>query len=196
VTGPGSVLQGASTTASAELVVYDGTGSIRSVMPFELPDGGRHGIRLSETQTIRTGWAQLDSEVALEGWATYTIRSEGKLITKVSVPGVSPGTSIALPVVYDAAQRTDTGFAVANPGDRNLSLTLRLFDEQGTRVDTLNLLVLAQQQGAWFVSDLFLAQLGQSFRGKLEIRSGLPVVVLGLISKNGVVSSIPMVVRE
>ncbi len=197
VTGPGSVLEGTSTTASAQLVVHDGTGSVRSVMPFpELPDGGRHEIGLSETPDIRTGWAQLDSEVALEGWATYTIRSEGKLITKVSVPGVSPGTSIALPVVYDAAQRTDTGFAVANPDDENLTLTLLLFDERGFPVGTVNLLLLAERQGAWFVSDFFLAQLGQSFQGKLEIRSGSPVVAIGLLSKGNVFSSIPMVVRE
>ena len=107
-----------------------------------------------------------------------------------------------MPVMTDG-QLLDTGIAVANVGSTAVAIRLKLFSEDGTLVVSIVPADLSNLQSlehiARFVTELLGSVPGiAQFRGKLviEVEGEGKIAVVGLMLKEGLLASLPVVMAQ
>ncbi len=146
------------------------------------------------------GWGQRDGHSLSRGerlsaTAFYTVFGpNGRLATRVAViPAMYQREhfwNASLPAFLGPA--VNTGVALVNTGSDPLAATLRLRDAQGQILVETELSLAAGQQISRFLDELFDQGLPATLQGRLEVAGdGEGLVVLGLLSTQGILTTIP-----
>jgi len=78
---------------------------------------------------VRVGYAILESTLPVAAQAIFRmVDAESKLLSEAGVEARETRVSQAFPVEWRSEERLDTGFAFANPGEREASIWLQLWD--------------------------------------------------------------------
>jgi len=192
--------QGNPLTVNAELT--DSSGFTQPPVPgsaFELrvPAGGiifLLATGLTPDSATRSGWAQLDAtDGALSAVATYEYTVGTILQARIGVLHTQPLQFATIPVNDDSLGGRRAAFAVANPGNRSISVDLMLVGQDGTVLnDRVTLTLGPREQVARFVSQDFSRP---NFRGSLVLRgqAGATFVAVALEEKQGFLTVIPLI---
>jgi len=183
----------------------------RSEIPFTIPPGGTVVHTSAEQPNLTVGWALVDDlSGPVQAVATLEYSPAGSLLTAVSILGVTPARSFSLPVTFDRPTSTDTGVALSNPGNAPVDVRISLYNSQGELVaDTDGAPIPAiaplpkMGQVALFATEIFPAYFGgeqslDHFDGRLliEVEGSGRLSATGLVLKQGLLSSIPVVGRD
>jgi hypothetical protein len=112
-----------------------------SSMPLVLPPGGTGIITATapSTDTAQTGWARVESSGGqLNGVATFQLRDATTLKTVAGVLSSEEEDTVTIPVNDDGARSRYTGYAIANPGNTQLRVSILLVDLNGTVTRTIS----------------------------------------------------------
>ncbi len=178
-----------------------------SIIPFSIPPGGVRIFRLTAVNPgdpVKAGWARINSDVnTLTGVATFQT-AQGNVLT--SMAGVLPAlmSNLAtIPVDNEAASGRRTGFAVANPGNTAMNISILILDENGVQTGTVSPAelnpLLPHSQAARFL-DQYAPQTA-TFKGSMILfcqnPSDLFVSVALILSQGltgeGVMSVVPVI---
>jgi sugar lactone lactonase YvrE len=192
--------QGSPFQVSAALIDSSGTAhspSLGATFTFEVPSGGivfLTAVGLTATQSVKVGWAQMDSTGGLlTAVATYQQVTGGSLQTAVGVLQSEPLQFATIPVNNDSTKRLQTAYAIANQGSQTISVQLGLVDQNGTIIDdTITVELGPKQQIARYVwQDLART----NFIGSLVIRGkgSATFVAVALIDNQGLLTAIPII---
>ncbi len=143
-------------------------GQSNSTFNIVVPARGTRFLNTSgDGETVRTGWADLESDRPVGAQLLFEIRSNGVLATQAAVE--DSGTLAAADVFVDNSGGQRVGLALANPtGQAPVSLLLTLVDPEGSQQQEQATITLAPHgQRAVFLDELF-NQLGE-FQGTLRI---------------------------
>jgi sugar lactone lactonase YvrE len=169
-------------------VKSDGTAfqlSAGSELPYSIESNGAYRLQLSGGSDVQTGYAvvTLDSgDIIPSGTLIFQYRqNEGmpneRLVTETGVGAMAATTKAR---IYIERAGSDTGIAIANPGNPATSVVLELMDRQGTSLGTTSVDLPADGHTAQLAWQLF-PDLPQGFTGICEIRSQVPVVPVTLL---------------
>jgi hypothetical protein len=134
---------------------------------------------------------------SVQGVATFDLRAPNLVLqTTAGVLGVQPRNAFSLPV--DVTSAGGTGVAVANTGDTNANVSLRLLNESGalvaTATDTRFTSFAGRGQAADFLINIFPQLAGVNFRGALIVQAASGnVAATALTIKEGVLSALPVI---
>ncbi len=168
-----------------------GRGSPVAPMEIEIPPDGTTFVRLQGGGPAVQGWAVLDTSLPVDGVATFERRSGARLESLAGVLGTSPLRAARIPV--QAAP--ETGLAVANPNDFQISVELTPLNPDGSPAGPSFFLVLGpRQHRAGFISDLSGSNL--PFQGSLLLAGTDDFIVTGLVVREGLFSALPVVPIE
>lgn len=211
-----SVMNAGAETASGSLVLTDDSGSplparLTGISPapaegvssalISIPAGGTSIVTATAVNTAdpaKKGWARIESSGgAVWGSATIRLVEAGTTLASVGVLGSQTTDMATIPVDNDDTRSRFVGFAVANPGDSDLRVTLATLDEDGhvldiTSPEDLNPLG-ARKQVARFLHEYLAARL--KFRGAMVLwsRGGEKFAVVSLLQNQGRFTAIPVV---
>jgi hypothetical protein len=198
------------TAASASLTLTDQQGaplaasmggSSGSVFQLTIPSGAVRILTAtapSSADPTKAGWALLQSTGgSLDGVATFRYTTGGVLRGTAGVMVSQPTESATIPVDNDDALERFTGVALANPGDQEIRVQIRLLDQDGNVTQTVSPASLnplgARKQVAAFLHQLVPATL--RFRGSMVLTTGGSgqFVATALLQDRGMLSAIPVV---
>jgi hypothetical protein len=198
------------TAASASLTLTDQQGaplaasmggSSGSVFQLTIPSGAVRILTAtapSSADPTKAGWALLQSAGgSLDGVATFRYTTGGILRGAAGVMVSQPTESATIPVDNDDALERFTGVALANPGDQEIRVQIRLLDQDGNVTQTVSPASLnplgARKQVAAFLHQLVPATL--RFRGSMVLTTGGSgqFVATALLQDRGMLSAIPVV---
>ena len=149
-------------------------------LAYEIPPLGVFRAELrGVSEKTNVGYAVVTSESGTRlpaGSAIFQLRDAEGLVTEAGVGATPTGSASRIYVDYAATQ---TGFAIANPGDLTAAITLTLMDRWGGVRRILQQSLPARGHTARFVHELF-PEIGNGFDGLLEIRSTTPVAAITL----------------
>ncbi len=119
----------------------------------------------------------------------FELRDPGNnLISRVGVPASAPNmTSFVIPRFRNMASNMDVGFAIANTGSTDTSVTVTLRDATGKVLATTQISLPKHSQKANFPSDIFstLSSVDASGYGALTfVAAGPQVAAIGLAIEN------------
>jgi hypothetical protein len=170
-------------------------------IPINMPAGATSVLTLSapdEASPTVSGWARLvTAGGAPAGVATFQWVDAGHLATIAGVFGSAPAGTVTIPVDNDDSRRRYTGFAIANPNDVEINISLTILEADGSRRSEvrppgLNPLAAFGQAAA------FLHQYADStltFRGSVRIAAdnGRQFVAVALQQAQGLYTAIPVI---
>jgi len=121
-------------------------------------------------------------------------RTSGKPTSQATVLPGRISTKASFFASSDITFANNVGFAIANPGGANASVTVTLRRFDGAAVSERVITVGAHQQVAQFISELFsdVAAVLQNFNGTIGVVSDYPVAIMGLRFSEGNFSTIPV----
>ena len=168
------------------LTASDGTplqgelgGMVGSEFAYELEPEGTYRTTLTSSQAVVTGYAVVSLEegsVLPVGTAIFQFRDDGgSLVSEAGVGATLPTTPAR---IFVDTVRTETGVAIASPGNDASTVTFELLDRNGFSIDSVDIEIPAAGHLALFANELFLLPLG--FTGLMEIRSQVPMVPITL----------------
>lgn len=153
-------------------------GMPQSSIGYSIPAGGVLKLESDGAGNTQTGYATVVSDnqnSQITGTIIYNISG-----FEVSVPG-----SLLSPQHHVFAEKdstTDTGIALANPGDQAISIALLLLDQNGQMVDQVPINLLAGTQLAQFIDQIFDG-IGPDFQGSLHAQSDSEFAMVGFRQK-------------
>lgn len=150
-----------------------------SDFPYEVAPDGTFQASLTNEGDALGGYAVLtvDQGEAPAGTALFQFRDPAGPLDSEAGVGAIPSTTAAR--IFVDTDRTDTGVAIANPGNSTARITFELLDRNGLSIRTTQRDIPARGQLAIFVTQLF-SGLPAGFTGLLEIRSNTAVVPITL----------------
>src|SRR5262245_56092831 len=151
------------------------------------------GLGQGTSQTIQVGYAVITPAVpgttGLVASETL-IQTRGQDVFQVGVFPPNLATNVLLPVQISTSLARTLGIAIANPNNIAANITLTLRRADGTQFTATTLSVLARQQIAKLLTEIFLppppggfttqVPIPAEFTGTLVITSSSPVSILGL----------------
>ncbi len=142
-----------------------------------LNGGASQTLQTDGSGSLVVGAATVTSTVAIGVTSLFTIYdSNGDFVTEAGVGNSPPMTKFVIPV--DVTGAFDTGLALFNPGSGAASVTLSLFDTNGTSASTPKVISLGRSAHlATFVDQQFPIN---NFRGTLEVESSAAISALTL----------------
>jgi hypothetical protein len=177
---------GAIETGTLHLFADDGSplpvrqlnGSSASTFAYSIPPGGVYVLQTeASSRDVQTGWAVLFPDggtIAPVAAGVLQFSRDGILITETGIPSVSPTTHARM--FLDTSGGHNTGVAIGNPGNAPLSLSLQVFQMDGTTLaGAANgpITLEANAHTASFVDQL-IPGLPSGFRGVLDIKGESP----------------------
>jgi hypothetical protein len=172
-----------------------------SIFPVSLAPGATRFLTadaFDPSDPNKSGWAHLEFYGgSLGGVATFQQTESGVLKTIAGVLSTQPLESATIPVDNSDTENRYTGFAVANPSNRNISIRLVTLDEKGTIVDSLYPEELnplgPQSQVAKFLHQYLSSRV--NFRGSMVLigEEGKKFVVTALVQNQGLFTAIPVI---
>jgi hypothetical protein len=144
---------------------------------------------------FNNGFATVSSSGPVAGGLVFLEgNSNGAVISTAGVPGTTPLTKQATVAVRD--NTSNTGVAIANPGNGPATVTFQLLDKSGQLiVPAVVKNLAANNQTALFISELFPGpNTPTTIRGTMRITSDLPVAVVALliVQPGDLLSTIPV----
>jgi sugar lactone lactonase YvrE len=182
-------------------VVKDSTGVTRSSsngneFPITVPAGETVFLTaggLDAESPVEAGWGKLESTAGiLTVAATYEYFADSTLQTVVDTLQSPPLQSATIAVDNDSSRGRQLAYAIANPGDEAIAVTLTLIGQDGTVAgDPVTLALGPKQQIAHY---LWQDILRTDFRGSLALRSqaGGTFVAVALLDDRGVLTAAPV----
>ena len=141
--------------------------------------GGYSLTRGDAARPFYAGYAVVESDAPVrnpDGIAVITFRQDGVVVTETSVPASTPVERGLLYAEIDGPVKT--GIAIANPSDREASISFFFTDADGRNVGQGNLVIPARGQIARFLDqDPFNSGLA---RGTFNFESSTPAFVIAL----------------
>ncbi len=179
-------------------------GAVRSTditFPLTLPAGGTAvfsaGSSISNGPT-KSGWARVGyTGGKLDGTVTFQLSGNGILSTISGVFASEPTELATIPVENDETLGRFTGFAVANPNDEDINISIVLLNPDGSPADNLTPPELnplgPQKQVARFIHEYLGAR--ATFRGAMVLttQGGKKFVVTALVQNRGLYTAIPVI---
>ncbi|RPJ86398.1 MAG: hypothetical protein EHM18_06415 [Acidobacteria bacterium] len=148
----------------------------RSSFRISLAPGASAFLTTNGAGPLASGGATITSDVPVGLASVFTLHDgQGAFQTEAGVGNTPPLSSFIIPV--DTTAAFDTGVALFNPGNLNSSVTVRLLDKEGTRINVHELTLPAKGHQALLVKDTFQ---GASLQGSLSINASAPVSALTL----------------
>ena len=147
---------------------------------YTVQPGGAFQVELDgATESVVVGQAVLTPEpgnAAPAGTAVFQVRNGLNVIAEAAAAAEPATTLFRIVVDYIGTQ---TGIAVANPGDGTADLTLTLRDRYGDIEATVTSTLPARNQMAVYVHELF-GSVADGYSGLIEVESTQPVVPVTL----------------
>ncbi len=160
------------------LVVLSSSGA-GSDFSFELPAAGVYFSEFTNPPgvVLAVGYAKVEMTegVLPAGTAIFRFQDGGKSISEAGV-GAMPMTRKAR--IFVDSDKTSTGFAIANPGASNISITYRLLDANGAQIQQTNRVLPAHCHIAKFAHEIF--DLPDRFVGLIEMEGNSAFVPISL----------------
>jgi hypothetical protein len=171
---------------------------VASSVPIAILPGGTRILTLTavnEGDPAKSGWARVEGTwAALGGVAAFKLYDLGVLKTTAGVESSLPIESASIPVDNDDSQQRYTGYAIANPGNASMVVSLAVVDLNGTTVDDSTTITLGPgEQTARFLHQDLPAR--STFRGSMVFRSqnGKSFAVVALLQYRGLLTVIPAI---
>jgi hypothetical protein len=172
-----------------------------SSFPIAIASAGTRIFRAAPANPadpVRTGWARLVPPVAfVSGFASFDYLQRDRLQSTAAVLGGYPVSTATLPVDNDDTQNRFTGFAVTNPANENINITLYVLDENGAVADVLSPPELNPlgplRQVARFLHEYLPTRL--RFKGSMVLvgQGGKSFAAVALVQGQGLVTVIPVI---
>jgi len=160
------------------LVVRQLNASAASTFAYSIPPGGVYVLQTeASSRDVQTGWAELIPDggtIAPVAAGVLQFSRDGILVTETGIPSVAPTTHARM--FLDTSGGHNTGVAIGNPGNAPLSLSLQVFQMDGTtQAGVANGPITLDPYGhaASFVGQL-ISGLPSGFRGVLDITGESP----------------------
>jgi hypothetical protein len=196
---------GANVDAALRLTGSDGRDlpATLSSSTVRIPAAGTAVVSASAVNAgapVSSGWASVSAVGgALSGIATFRLGDAAAPRALVGVLHTAGTRSAVMPIHNDSAAARYTGYAIANPGARELRLRLRVLDTVGAEFTTLtppglNPLAPGRQVARFLHQD----DSGlTNFRGSVVItdQEGQEFVVVALVEQAGLLTAVPVIAR-
>lgn len=162
-------------SGTLDLFQSDGTpmtivlnGNRGSTFPITIKPHGTLILKSSgESSPIQTGWARVQTGVAIGGSLIYSYSSGGKLISEAGLDPSVPTDSFRLSV--DTRNGYMAGLALANPSATAINLTLTLNDAEGRQLAQTKLPLGSKRHFAKLVNEFFPDQNLNNFKGVIQV---------------------------
>jgi hypothetical protein len=186
------------------LLIDPSTGAtlaLGSSFPLSIASAGTSIFRaapVNAADPVKIGWARLVPSVShVGGVASFDYLERSMLQSTAGVFGGYPVNTATMPVDNDDRENRFTGFAVANPSNENINVTLYVLDENGGITDALSPPELNPlgplKQVARFMHEYVPTKL--RFRGSMVLvgQGGKTFAVVALVQAQGLVTVIPVI---
>ena len=173
--------------------------STGSSVPLSLQPGGAQFFTASSRNAndpVATGWARVESSGGtLAGVANFQLANgEGALQTTVGVLSSATLASATIPVDDNVSLHRFTGYAIANPSDKTITIKVLEVGSDGTTVTALSPITLGPfaQIARYFYED---PKAAQTFNGTAVLigQEGAVFSILALVENQGLFTSIPVI---
>lgn len=147
---------------------------------FALEPRGTYRATLTSPSSVVQGYAVVSvasGNTLPAGTAIFQFRDAANNL--ISEAGVAAGLLTRHARIFVDTVKTETGVAIAIPGDESADITFSLHDRNGLFLDSVEQQVPAMGHFSHFVSDIFTS-LPLGFTGLLEIESEVPFVPIAL----------------
>ncbi len=169
--------------------------------PISVPAGGTQTITaasVNEGDPTGVGWARIQSSSSfLGGVATFQLMREGTLATVVGVLSADKTDRASIPLDDDHTRARDTGYAITNPGEKDIFVSLSLLNPDGSISRTLAPPTLNPLGPGHHVSRFVWEDLNDpifQFRGSmiLSAQGGDTFSVVALMLNQGLYTALPI----
>ncbi len=185
-------------------------GSAGAVVEFDRPKYSPHWLESGGPPGgLRVGYATIESSLPVDVLGILqTVSGASEIVSEVGVEAREPKVYQVFPVEWKAAVRLDTGFAIANPGDRETKVQLILYDPSTKfkppwMLNWPRLTLAPREHKAVFLSEICSLPgefrlcrsfpFDEDFEGSLQVISDEPVCVTSLRTRQGwLISSLPV----
>jgi uncharacterized repeat protein (TIGR01451 family) len=172
-----------------------------SSFPVSIAPAGTSIFRaapVNPSDPIKIGWARLVPSIDhVGGVASFDYLQQSILRSTAGVFGGYPINMATMPVDNDDRENRFTGFAVANPSNENVNVTLYVLDENGGITDVLSPPELNPlgplKQVAKFLHEYVPTKL--RFKGSMVLvgQGGKTFAVVALVQVQGLITVIPVI---
>ena len=172
-----------------------------SSFPVSIASAGTRIFRaapVNPSDPVKIGWGRLVPSVAhVGGVASFDYLQQAILQSTAGVFGGYPINMATMPVDNDDRENRFTGFAVANPSNENINVTLYVLDENGGITDVLSPPELNPlgplKQTAKFLHEYVPTKL--RFKGSMVLvgQGGKTFAVVALVQTQGLITVIPVI---
>ena len=175
---------------------------VASSIDLNLMPGGSRFLTASAVNaadSTRVGWARVESSGGiLSGVATFRLSSGSSLQTVAGVLAGEKAEAVTIPVNDDGLQGRYTGYALANPEDTPVNITIRLLDGDGNIVRTLQPSDLNPLPPGKHIARFFWQEINDQnfkFQGSIVLTTadGRQFAAVALVQDQGLFTAIPVV---
>ncbi len=180
-----------------------GAGAIRSIgntFPVTLPAGGTEVFSTVSSVSngpTKAGWARVGyTGGRLHGTATFQLSNGGILNTISGVFASQPTGFATIPVENDTSLGRFTGFAIANPTNEDINVSVVILNPDGSTSDSIRPPELnplgPQKQVARFIHEYLPTR--ATFKGSVVLvaQGGKKFIVTALVQHKGLYTAIPV----
>jgi hypothetical protein len=190
------------TSVTSDFQIYAQTGSLLRSIPTTLPPGGSTRLTIADPgPSIISSWGTIDAGAAtVQGSATFDVFSTtGALKNRAAVLGLEAAHDFIFPVDIKDNGTSNTGFALANVTNEDVTVILQLISEGGsgspavTGADARTITLGKGRQIAMFVTSIW-PQLAPGFKGALLVvmnRQSNSLALSALNIQDGLLSAVP-----
>ncbi len=178
-------------------------GSLSSSLPLNIPPGGTKFVTAGPLNpaepAAKVGWARVESTGgSLGGVATFQLVQGGALTTIAGVLASNTMTVATIPVDDDIPADRYTGYAIANPGSAEITVSIQTVNAEGTTsapaavLSSINLKP-GEQKAAFVFQDDKASK--TAFRGSVVLTglNGANFSVVALVQNSGLFTAIPVI---
>ncbi len=165
--------------------------AISSSYSFQIPPGGTITLSTTAKDALKSGWVRLTSDRNVAGTAMFSMTdSKGKLLSNVAVPGSVEWSSFTM--LAEVRSGINTAIALANAGDTDAIVRMKLKDAAGTTLAVKTLTLAAKTQLSRFLTELYDgAALPAELDGSIDVTADRPILALTLRQQGQVFTSMP-----
>jgi hypothetical protein len=180
-------------------LTIDGSPAAAASLSVALPGGATRRVTLNgPAAATLSGWARIEADGRVSGWATVKFRQSGVLRTSAVVPASPPAESVFLPVENSRTQRRASAVSITNLHDAPIEVSVLVLDEDGSVLAAPEVPALTplgpRKQVARFLHELY-PELDEEFRGSVILTCGFgdSFLAVGLTEEDGIWSLVPPV---
>jgi thermitase len=190
-------------------VIFSSSGqadTAASSFPINIPSGGTLTVTARAIDTASAtvaGWGRVESSGgSVSGVATFQLAEGNKLTTIAGVLAAAATSAAGIPLNDDISQGLgigySTGYAIANPGDEDVNVTVTMLNSDGSFYRTISPEGLNPLKPGWHVARFLWEDLGDdhfNFQGSMVLTesSGKAFCVVALVMNRKLFTAIPVI---